>query len=99
MALATTDSKDGVSFTGARTANTISFVLLGGKYGWGTTAPSTSSTLQIIMPDASAVNVIAAVTAAGYTVLDLVPGSYQLIFTATGDTAGFVQKIPYNPSY
>jgi hypothetical protein len=39
--------------------------------------------------------VVAAVTAAAFTILDLPPGSYSLGFVATGDVAGFVAKILY----
>lgn len=99
MALAVDDTKDGIRFTGARTANTISFVLLGGKYSYGFTAPSTSVVVNIIMPDASALPLFTALAAAGIGTLDLPPGSYQVVLVATGDVAGYVQKVPYNPAY
>jgi hypothetical protein len=45
MTFASTDSRDGVSFTGAVSANTVGpFTLLGGKYAFSVTAPSTSAT-------------------------------------------------------
>jgi len=100
MAATVTDSKDGVSYAGALTADAIVFTLLGGKYSWGTSAPSTSTTLEVLMPDGSTYQaVVAAVTAAGVQALDLPPGTYKIIFTATGAVTGFVQRIPYSPSY
>jgi len=91
------DAKDGVSFTAAKTADTIGpFVLLGGKYVWGTSAPSTSTTLDILMPDGSTWQpFIAAVTAAAMTMLDLPAGTYKIIFTDTTGTQGFVARVPY----
>jgi hypothetical protein len=100
MAFVSNDWKDGVTYTGARTANTVGpFTLLGGKYVFGTSAPSTSTTLEILMPDGSTYQpFIAAVTAAGFTMVDLPPGTYEIIFTATGDVQGFVIKVPYRPT-
>jgi hypothetical protein len=96
MAFASDDTKDGVRFTGARTANTITFVLLGGKYAWSMTAASTSSELDIQMPDGSYQPAATALTtSAAYTVVDLAPGTYRIVMVATSDVAGFVQKIPY----
>jgi len=96
MALGTNDFKDGITYTGALTATPVGpFVLLGGKYLWTTSAPSTSTTLEILMPDGSTYQaVIAAVTAASSTMLDLPPGTYQIIFTATGAVQGSLVKVP-----
>ena len=92
--------EDGVRFTGARTANTVSFRLLGGKYAWAQSAASTSSALSLLMPDGSTYQSISALTtSAAYTVLDLPPGSYNITFVATSDVQGSVTKVPYNPAY
>ena len=104
MAFALQDSGDGVNYTGARTANTFSFRLLGGKYSFYVSAASTSSQFNILLPDnttyvAFSSGTTQTTSAAGPTVLDLPPGTYQMIFTATGDVQGFIQKIPYNPAY
>lgn len=98
MAFALDDTKDGVRFTGARTANTVAFTLLGGKYAWGQTASSTSSEFDILMPDGTTYQpvVAALTTGATYQMIDLPAGTYRIIFTATGDVAGFVQRIPYH---
>ena len=98
MAAVVSDTRDGVTFTAARTADVINFVLLGGKYGWGNSTPSTSATLSSVMPDGS-VQTVDNETAADYKTLDLVAGSYRLTFVATGDVSGFVQRVPYNASH
>lgn len=99
MALATDDSGDGITLTGARTANQPTFRLLGGKYYYASTAPSTSIDLEIKMPDGSFMIVTTQLTAAGKAVLDLPMGTYRLTLVATADVAVFVQKIAYNPAY
>lgn len=98
MAFASTDFKDGIVYTGAQTANTVGpFTLLGGKYVWTTSAPSTSTTLQILMPDGTTYQAFtAAVTTLKSTMVDLPPGTYNIIFTATGDVQGSLIKVPYN---
>src|SRR6266851_5852884 len=54
MAFASNDFHDGIAFTGARTANTVGpFYLLGGRYTFSISTPSTSATLQQLMPDGS----------------------------------------------
>ncbi len=100
MAFHIDDTKDGVSYTGARTANSPTFLILGGKYMYYASAPSTSSALNILLPDESTYVAVGSSTtgttsAVGPVVVDLVPGTYQLVFVATGDVQGFLQKIPY----
>ena len=97
MAISTYDSGDGFTYQGATTGDTPTFRLLGGKYAFFTSAPSTSTTLQMLMPDNSTYQaVIAAVTALGLTMVDLPPGTYRVIFTATGAVQGGLIKIPYS---
>lgn len=89
---------DGVKYTGARTGDIPVFYLLGGKYLWTTSAPSTSTTLRILLPDGSTYQAVtAAATALGSLMIDLPPGTYSIIFTATGDVQGSLIKIPYLP--
>ena len=104
MALATTDFKDGVAFTGAVSASTITFTLLGGRYVFAVAAQSTSATLSMLLPDGSTyitclpaygANPLLAATADLMSVFDLCPGTYQLTFTATSGVAGCVIKVPY----
>jgi hypothetical protein len=99
MAATVQDSKDGVSFTGARTADTINFVLSGGKYVFAVSTPSTSATLSILMPDGTTYQTVDNETAAAFKALDLSPGSYELTFVGTADISGLVQRAPYNPAY
>lgn len=99
MALATQDSKDGISFTGARTANTIGFTLLGGKYMVSHSAPSTSIELDVLLPDGSTyVAVYPADTAANVIFLDLAAGTYRFVLVATGDVSGSIQRVATVPS-
>jgi len=104
MTFVLNDSGDGVNYTGARTANTFSFRVMGGKYSFYVSAASTSSQLNILLPDNSTYVAFSSSTtqttsAAGPLVLDLPACTLQMIFTATGDVQGFIQKIPYNPAY
>lgn len=99
MAFAQNDVNDGGTFTGARTANIPTYRLLGGKYWVGTTTPSTSTALNILMPDGTtylAVGTTTSFTAAGNAVVDLPPCTVQFILVATGDVAGGIVKIPYS---
>jgi hypothetical protein len=100
MAFSQVDHKDGVLFTGARTANTVGpFVLLGGMYLFECSLPSTSATLLALMPDGTTYQTADNETAAAYKVLDLPPGTFEITFVATADVQGGVIKIPYNPAY
>ena len=104
MAITVTYNNDGVVYTGARTASVLTFSLLGGRYMFSSVAPSTSTTLEMLLPDASTyvicipvvgVNPLLNATTQLCSVFDLPPGSFQIIWTATGDTAGSLIRIPY----
>jgi len=100
MAYAIEDSRDGVRYSGARSANTVGpFVLLGGTYMWATEAPSTSTEFDVLMPSGSYSPVIPALTTAGTSMMWLPAGTYKIIMTATGDVSGFVQRVPTVPSF
>lgn len=96
MTYALTDYKDGVIYTGAQTANTPTFTLLGGTYAWDTSAASTSQALQVLMPDGTTYQAVASLTtAAAHTVVQLAPGTYRIVFVATGDVQGSINYVPY----
>lgn len=99
MAFGSSDSKDGISYTGARTANAPTFQLLGGKYMMANTTPSTSVELDVLMPDGTTyVAVMPAFTTANTAFLDLAPGTYKFVFVATADVSGFIQRVATVPS-
>ncbi len=105
MAFAQNDFHDGISWTGAVTANTVGpFYLLGGRYEFAVTTPSTSSTLQQLMPDGTSyvtvlpiagVNPIVTATVDPTSFFDLPPGTYKVITTEATGNAGFVIRVPY----
>jgi len=102
VAYALSDTKDGISFTGGRTANSPVFTLLGGRYMYAMTAASGSSVLNMQMPDGSYIAVGASTTlttSAGNATVDLPGGTYEVVLVATADVAGFVQRVPYLPAY
>jgi hypothetical protein len=96
MALATQNDGDGVNYTGA-TSSTIKFTLLGGKYSFFGSAAGTSSVLSILLPDGSTyVAVQSETTSAFNVVLDLPPGSYEIVVVSAGAQSGGCIKIPYS---
>ena len=88
--MATTIATDqiGVSGVAAGTFGPVS--LLGGYYSVAVstlTGTTPSAQLQKLMADGSTANVGSAITAAGYTTLQLSPGLYQLLISGTGVSA------------
>lgn len=89
-------SGDGVSWTGAGNGDTTpTFGLMGGKYSLTTSSSGTASaTLQMKQPDGTFVSVTPAVGTQG-TVVDLSPGTYQIVMGAAAATAaGALIRIP-----
>ena len=100
MALATTDTKDGVTYTGATSSTVGSFVLLGGKYLVYATAAGTSNVLNILMPDGTTYSPVDSETTTAFAkVVDLPPGTYDIVVVSVSAVQGGVVKIPYNPAY
>lgn len=101
MTFAVSNWQDGVSYTGALTANSpITFRILGGKYFYYASAPSTSSALNILLPDEATYVAVSSSTtgttsAVGPVMIDLPAGSYEIVLVATGAVQGFLVKIPY----
>jgi hypothetical protein len=99
MALATSDSHDGVSSTGLTASATVVFVLSGGLYMVGVDDTGTAAgTLSVLFPDGQYVAVGTSTTfsAAGTTTVSLARGTYK--WTAGGSiTLGsfFCQPVPY----
>jgi hypothetical protein len=88
------DFKDGVTFTGAANNDTTpAFTLLGGGYLLETHSTGTASAiLQIKDPDGNFVSFSATTPA----VLDLPPGTYQIVMGASAGTAGgSLIRVPY----
>lgn len=99
MALATNDSKDGITYTGA-TGTVGPFTVLGGKYAFYATAAGTSNVLNILMPDGSTYSPVQSeTTSAFYVMVDLPPGTYDIVVVTSTAVQGGVVKIPYNPAY
>lgn len=101
MALATVNTNDGFSWTGATGSTVGPFALLGGKYMLATEAAGTSVTLQVVDQAGNAIPVTNAAftTSAGTIMVDLPPGSYQVVVVSASGVAGFLQKVPYLPAY
>lgn len=102
MALATVDTKDGVSWSGAVTASPVTFLLLGGRYMYAASAADTTQALQVALPDGTTFIPVGSTTnlttAAGTAVVDLPAGTYKAVFVTVTAVQGFVQKVPYNTS-
>lgn len=99
--MAFNDSKDGVNFT-SLSATPASFVLMGGRYAFGihATFGGGNVVLQILMPDNSTfVSCGTALTADGFEVFDLPAGTYQIAITTATGVEGFLQRVPYYPSF
>lgn len=98
MALVTNDFKDGFLFTGLTSGSAGPFTILGGKYGFSVVDTGTpDANLNILGPDGSTyLPVLAnAVTANGYTPVDLPPGTYEVsVGTGTSLSASLI-RIPY----
>ena len=96
--MAFTDFKDGVSFS-SLSATPASFTLLGGRYlmtvaaTWG----GGSVDLQELMPDGSTlVSVLTTTfTANGAKLVDLPPGTYEVVITTATAVQGTLVRVPY----
>ena len=98
MALATTDHKDGVTYTGATSSTVGPFTLLGGKYLFYGSAAGTSSVLNILYPDGSTYGAVNSQTTSAYAVaVDLPPGTYEIVVVSAGAQQGGLVKAPYRP--
>ena len=100
MSLVTNDWKDGITFTGATTGTVGPFTVLGGKYVFYATAAGTSVVLNILMPDGSTYSpAYSETTSAFFQMIDLPPGTYEVVVTTSTAVQGGVIKVPYNPAY
>lgn len=98
MTATTTDFKDGLSWAGQGNSATIGpFTLLGGKYGLASQSSGTNSvTLNVLMPDGSTFQAVAAAQTAAFATYDLPPGEYEIIGGAAYSAGqGSLIRIPY----
>lgn len=99
MALVTADYRDGLTYTGA-TSSTIKFSILGGKYWVFGTAADTTNVLSMLLPDNATYQAVDSETTALFgKMLDLPPGSYEIVTTSATAVQGGLIKIPYNTSH
>jgi hypothetical protein len=99
MSLATHDTKDGITYTGATTGTVATFTILGGKYLHLGSAAGTSVVLNIICPDGStAVPVNSQTTSAFAAMVDLPPGEFNIVVTTSAAVTGGLVRVPYLPS-
>ena len=88
--MATTIASDQIGVSGFAAGIYGPVSLLGGYYSLGVSAltgTTPSVQLQKLMADGSTANVGSAITAAGYSTVQLSPGLYQLVITGTGVSA------------
>ncbi len=99
MALATTDQKDGITYTGATSSTVGPFNLLGGNYAFFGTSAGTSSTLNILGPDGSTyIAVQAETTSAYFQQVYLPPGTYKIVVVSASAQQGGLVKVPTRPT-
>jgi hypothetical protein len=98
MTVATFDTGDGITFTGA-TGNVGPVHLLGGRYMYFVSAAGTSQELDMLMPDASTYQAVSTsttlTTSAGTAVVDLPAGTYRFTIVTSGAVQGGLVRIPY----
>ncbi|MGH3514686.1 MAG: hypothetical protein ACRDRB_20795 [Pseudonocardiaceae bacterium] len=98
MAIATNDFKDGLTFTGGGDGDTVKFTLLGGRYAVGSAATwgGGNVAFNILMPDGTTyIAFLTAFTADSIAVVDLPPGSYEIVITTATSVQGFLVRIPF----
>ena len=98
MAISSRDFRDGVTFTAGGNGDSVTFQLVGGRYAFGANATwgGGNLALQILMPDGSTyVACATALTADGFEVLILPPGTYKFVVTTASSVQGFVLPVPY----
>lgn len=95
--MALNNFQDGVNFT-ALSATTAGFSVLGGRYAFGANATwgGGNVVVQALMPDGTTyVSCATALTADGFEVLDLPPGTYRIGITTATSVQGFLIRVPY----
>lgn len=98
MAIATSDFKDGISFTGGGNGDAPKFTLLGGRYAFAVHATFGGGNVQlnVLMPDGTTyIAASAALTADGTQIVDLPPGSFEIVITTATGVQGFLIRVPY----
>jgi hypothetical protein len=96
MALASTNWNDGFTYTGATGSTIGPFYILGGKYLFYGTAAGTSAVLNILCPDGSTFTPVSSQTTTAYAAMvDLPPGSYEIVVVSAGAQQGGLVRIPY----
>ena len=99
MALATNNYQDGVTYTGATSSTVGPFTILGGKYVFYGTAAGTSVVLNVLMPDGSTYSpAYSETTSAFFQMVDLPPGTYEIVVVSASAQQGGLVKVPYRPT-
>jgi len=96
MALASTNWSDGFTYTGATGSTVGPFNLLGGQYLFYGTAAGTSVSLNMLCPDGSTYTPVQAETTSAYaTVVNLPPGTYEIVVSSASAQQGGLVRVPY----
>lgn len=98
MALASVDSKDGISYTGATSSTVGPFTILGGNYVFYGTAADTSAVLNVLCPDGSTYTpAYSETTSAYFQQVYLPPGTYEIVVVSASAQQGGLVKVPTRP--
>ena len=96
MTLASNNWDDGFTYTGATSSTVGPFPVLGGRYAFFGTAAGTSATLNVLCPDGSTYTPVQAQTTAAYwEIVDLPPGTYEIVVVSSGAQQGGLCRVPY----